>query len=181
MKNLSFIFRLFLPMMVFIIAVALQNFFSDTTVIVITIITAILDTLIGNFIFPGKVSVLKNKKGNYIIRKRHRLFFIPINMYYCSDLYDVKYVGRDMSDFTFSYYKATEIYSKEKALHAFYIFKNKKPSSEEFSVVWSSNQKQRSKEETLYLALGQAVVFEDKEKEEMILKEMKKHNIPSWD
>lgn len=97
----------------------------------------IIDTLIGNYIFPGKVEVIKNG-SMYIVRKKTRILLIPIWRYLAFDYLTHR---NWLMQFTFSK-NCSATFRKETAIRRGKLYSNqlvKKP--KDIDIIWSSKKK----------------------------------------
>jgi len=125
---------------------------------------AIIDTMIGNRVFPGKVSVIK-RNNRYIVSKINRYFFIPIKEYLEHNDSD-----RILGNFSSILSDASTFYSKDDAIHIALVYCNKSNNSTRVKEVWSSRQKTKkneklpSAEELIAIADELALATTDEEK-----------------
>ncbi len=134
---------------------------------------ALLDTLIGNRFFPGKVKVIKlpdRKSYPYIVMKITRFFLIPFKIYLTSE-----HISRDMLSFSFSIDNA-EPCTKETAFKLAKIYSNtyNVDTLNESIVVWSSRTKPiKTDVELLYMSAGKAFMDNNEVEGNLILDEIK--------
>ena len=149
---------------------------TSNIIIIGLIIIAVLDTLIGNRIFPGKVEVLKHNSKYYIVRKQHRfLLFLWVWRYLRTANYYS--VNRRIDDFTS--YLHSELLDESSAIKMAMIFSNKLKISEEEDIIWSSKDKKKienNKEDILKLIpeLTEAVRKGNDKQEELILEKLQR-------
>lgn len=104
-------------------------------ILTILCVLLILDTAVGNFVFPGKVEVIEERK-RYYVRKRHRfLFFIRVWLW--AESYYTTF-PRDML-IAFSLGNKDQQKSKERAIHVAKVYSNSlNKEVKDSSVIWSS-------------------------------------------
>ncbi len=81
-----------------------------TTVLILTALVGLLDTIAGNYFFPGKEGIVETNNGYFKLYKYNRIMLIPIKMW------REFYGGYDLGDFTISYSEAKNFYTYD---HAF--------------------------------------------------------------
>lgn len=113
------------------------------TVITLLILIGITDTVIGNYIFPGKVQVVRIN-DYYYVSKWNRLMLIPIKTWVQFN----SSTPRDIASFEVGIQKANAFHTKERAIEVARIYSNKVlplEDSENREVVWSSTQTRKRK------------------------------------
>jgi len=152
---------------------------TSNIIIIGLIIIAVLDTLIGNRIFPGKVEVLQRyNKCGYMVRKKHRFFLLIRAWQYLQYSHDVE---RTMANF--SHMSCAKNFIKDSAIEKTEIYSNKIKVSavtqEVGTVIWSSKDKKKienTKEDILKLIpqLTEAVRKGNDKQEELILEKLQR-------
>lgn len=111
----------------------------------VILISAIIDTLIGNWYWPGKEGIIKEGKYYYLY-KYNRLLLIPIKFWWSLDRrYDTGSVG--LLDWNFS--SKNYFYKEQEALrYTTRSRKNKRRGiSDDQEEVWTSKDKKLAKKE----------------------------------
>lgn len=125
--------------------------YTIVLLLILLISIAIIDTIIGNRYFPGKVEVIKHN-GSFIIRKRLRYFLIPIWRY-------LEYIRATnnywLDDFTNFKFEAAKFNYKDAAIEvAKVLADHREKSKNKDEVVWSSKlDKIDESEEIIQLGL----------------------------
>lgn len=142
------------------------------TIILIIIGAAILDTLFGNMVFPGKVEVLEDDNSSYyphIVRKTHRIFLIPVRKYKSDDS-----KTRVMAD-TWGPYRKANHFNERDSLYQAKLYSNKlEDETLNHKVVWSSRPekpKTPTHEEEIY-RIGEELRALPKPEQEKLLKRL---------
>ena len=131
-------------------------------------LVAILDTIIGNRLFPSEVKVLYDKEDEYYsVSKIHRILFLKVIMYFNS--YEVR---RVITAFSFLYSNAISIGRKENAINIAKEFSNKSTAEKKINdkVVWTSKEKTNDRD----LLLKELFAETDMDKKVLILEKLKK-------
>jgi hypothetical protein len=144
------------------------------TWILLLLLIASLDTLIGNRVLPFKTGVVKTG-DSYSVYKWNRVFLIPIRMWI---LYGQSVDDYDRVFFEFGSFSSRNKFSnKDKAISVAKLHANQLYSTEEKEEVWSSwNSKTTDTEDSLTLQLGQALIEGRKEDEIKIMSRLKELN-----
>lgn len=141
-------------------------------IIIILLSLAVLDTLIGNRIFPGETGVVEDSPKAFSVYKYNRLFFIPVKMW----LQQLSY-GNTRAILDFTSWSSSKTFDNEKeAIDKARLYANQLPAEETIrKVVWSSKTKKvvdPDRAHELVTQLIAASKVNDDEQEKIILKEL---------
>lgn len=151
------------------------------TIILIWLILGVLDTLIGNRIFPGRVRAIKDHNSNerypkYNVQKINRVMFIPITMWLAYEHAEnralLQFEGRS----------SAISFDKEVAIRKAKLYSNKLYSKGESitEVIWDSKTstkvKKESNKEDILLLVPQLIEAVEKDNKPLELKILNKMN-----
>lgn len=140
--------------------------------IISIVLIAILDTLLGNMVFPGKVGVVKTPYGRYKVYKYNRKFLIPIKGWVFGD---------GMQESFMDFNNTGQHYSYDDAMKWAALFAHvSNPDLEKYEEIWTNRPRKIKKsqipsEDELTLQLGEACIAGDKQKELELMSKLKEY------